>query len=366
MSAPYCKEGRYLFGFKPIYFTRHVNLQLRGRGRVIVPKPTLIDVIRSRQILAKARSYVRVVPFAWSVYVSYWQFRTWIDAHRRYSSDRELVDFGEFPLPTLESLASQLCTSNQALSPIYRFWCRAMHSPARFSRKQWEFVYILQALRLSEMLQPGKKGLGFGCGREPLTGLLAQYGCDIVATDLAQDRAAEQGWVNTMQHAPGLEGLYSAAREFISRREFLSRVQFQSVDMNAVPVDFYDGYDFVWSACALEHLGSLQHGMEFIKNSVRCLKPGGVAVHTTEFNLSSNEDTAEEPGCSIYRACDIQNLIEELEAAGYEVASLNLNSGTGRVDNYVDVPPYSFSPHLKLLLSGYVVTSIGLIIRRVE
>lgn len=325
-----------------------------------------MDVIRSRHVLAKARTYVRAVPFAWSIYIVYWRLRTWVEAHRRYSGDRELVDFGTFPLPTLESPASQLCTSNQMLSPIYRSWCHAMHSPARFSRKQWEFVYILQVLRLSGMLQPGKSGLGFGCGREPLTGLLARHGCDILATDLAHDVAAERGWVNTMQHAQSLEGLYSAASEFIARDEFLSHVQFQSVDMNAVPGEFYGRYDFVWSACALEHLGSLRHGMDFIKNSARCLKPGGLAVHTTEFNLSSNEDTVEEPSCSLYRARDIQNLIAELEGAGYEVAPLNFNSGTAPVDNHIDVPPYGFSPHLKLLLSGYVVTSIGLIIRRVE
>lgn len=320
---------------------------------------------RTRTLL-KARSFVRAVPFAWSVYGIYWRLRSWIEAHRFYRVDREIVNFGDFPSPTLERPVSQLCTSNQLVSPIYRSWCRTLHSPARFIRKQWEFVYILQVLHLSGMLQPGKNGLGFGCGREPLAGVLAQHGCNILATDLAHDVAMERGWVDTMQHAAGLEGLYSASQEFITRQDFLSRVQFRSVDMNAIPVDLYGGYDFVWSACALEHLGSLQYGIDFIKNSVRCLKLGGLAVHTTEFNLSSNESTSEEPSCSLYRACDIQRLITELQGTGFEVAPLNLNSGTCRVDNYIDIPPYGVSPHLKLLLSGYVVTSIGLIIRRVR
>jgi hypothetical protein len=176
----------------------------------------------------------------------------------------------------------------------------------------------------------------------------------------------EQGWVNTMQHASSLDSFYSAAQEFISRQDFDARVQFRSVDMNTVPSEFHSEYDFVWSACALEHLGSLQHGLDFIKNSVCCLKPGGIAVHTTEFNLSSNEDTCEELSCSVYRARDIQRLISELQTDGFEVAPLNLNTGEERVDKHIDVPPYGFSPHLKLLLSGYVVTSIGLIIRRPE
>lgn len=323
-----------------------------------------MDVISHRHLLAKARTCVRAIPFAWSAYDLYWRLRSWLEARRRYEMTQTLVDFGTHPLPSLENPVSQLCTSNQLLEPVYRSWCKAMHSPARFSRKQWEFVYILQTLQLAGMLQTGKKGLGFGCGREPLAGLLAQHGCEILATDLAQAQALEQGWVETMQHTSNLDGLYSAAREFISRKDFTARVKFQPADMNAIPADFYDSYDFVWSACALEHLGSLRHGLTFIKNSVRCLKPGGIAVHTTEFNLSSNEDTCEEPSCSIYRARDLQQLMTELQAEGFEISPLNLNPGTGRVDHHVDIPPYGFSPHLKLLLAGYVVTSVGLIIRR--
>ena len=50
----------------------------------------------------------------------------------------------------------------------------------------------------------------------------------------------------------------------------------------------------LWSSCSLEHLGSISHGIEFILNSLKCLKQHGVAVHTTEFNLSSNEETLNE------------------------------------------------------------------------
>jgi hypothetical protein len=146
-----------------------------------------MDVITHRHLVAKARTYVRAVPFAWVAYGVYWRLRSWIEARRHYPVVRTLTNFGKYPSPTIEAPESQLCTANQLLTPIYRAWCRAMHSPARFSRKQWEFVYILQSLQLAGMLQPGKTGLGFGCGREPLAGLLAQHGCTILATDLAQD-----------------------------------------------------------------------------------------------------------------------------------------------------------------------------------
>lgn len=323
-----------------------------------------MDVISNRQLLVRVRKYVRMVPFTWSAYLAYWQLRVGVERRRRYFLSQELVDFGAFPQPTLEDPVSQLCTANQLLSPVFRNWCRDMHSPARFSRKQWEFAYILQALKLTGVLRPGMSGVGFGCGREPLAGLIAQHGCRVLATDLEQQQAAEQGWVDTMQHVSSLEGLYTAAEKFISRENFDDRVQFRSVNMNEIPDDLEGKFDFTWSACALEHLGSLKHGLDFIKHSVDCLKPGGVAVHTTEFNLSSNDDTCEHPSCSIYRACDIRQLIGELEASGFIVAPLNLNTGESQVDNHIDAPPYSMSPHLKLLISGYAVTSIGIIVKR--
>jgi len=323
-----------------------------------------MDVIAQRAFMAKVRRYVRNIPLAWTIYGLFWRVRSWYEANRNYPVAESLVYFGDYPEPSLDSPVSQLCTSNQLSTKLYRRWCKEMHSPARFSRKQWEFVYILQVLQISGMLRPGKLGLGFGCGREPLAGLFAKYGCRILATDLEQERALQQGWVNTRQHISGLDELYSCAEEFISREDFYEQVSYRPVDMNNIPDDLYEKFDFVWSACALEHLGSLRRGMDFVKNSVRCLKKGGIAVHTTEFNLSSNDSTCEEPACSIYRVRDIKQLLGELEAENFQVSPLNFNTGGGKVDRYIDIPPYGFSPHLKLKLSGYIVTSIGLIIRR--
>lgn len=322
------------------------------------------DVVSKREVVAKARDVARSIPFLWEVYFGYWAIRRRRELGGQYKPAREVVSFGDYPPPDLGHPSSQLCTAEQMTSALYDAWCRKMHSPPRFSRKQWEFVYILEALSQSGCLAPGKRGLGFGCGREPLVGLLASYGCEILATDLDASEARDKGWVDTGQHAGNLDLLYERAREFCPRDRFYDLVNFRSVDMNHIPEDLHDQFDFVWSACCFEHLGSLRHGMDFVLNSCRCLKPGGVAVHTTEFNLSSKTDTIETPSCSVYRESDIRQLIGELQAAGYEVAPLNLNTGGSPVDRHIDLPPYGFSPHLKLLLEGTVVTSIGLIIRR--
>jgi hypothetical protein len=162
------------------------------------------------------------------------------------------------PEPSFERITSQLATSAQCFEPRYIAWCEAMRSPARIKRKQWESVYILEALRRHERIGEGSCGLGFGCGLEPLPAILAKKGCSIVATDIDLIRAEKQGWVDTRQHAASLANLnfFHLCPDDL----FYRRVSFRVVDMNAIPSGL-TGFDFLWSSCALEHLGSLEHGL---------------------------------------------------------------------------------------------------------
>jgi hypothetical protein len=104
--------------------------------------------------------------------------------------------------------------------------------------------------------------------------------------------------------------------------------------------------------------------MRFIENSIETLKIGGVAVHTTEFNLSSDADTLESRDLSIYRRCDIHTLLSKLQQAGHQVEPLDLTPGTTFIDRYVDVPLYQGEPHLRLRLAEYDCTTVGIIITR--
>ncbi|MBB6204275.1 SAM-dependent methyltransferase [Paraburkholderia fungorum] len=292
----------------------------------------------------------------------YWRTRTQREWNARYTSAPLVIDGQGSPEPSLSSIASQLCTASQCLDERYRQWCREMKSPARLARKQWEFVYTLEALSQAGMLARGKRGLGFGCGEEPLAAVMAKRGSIVTATDLSTVEAADKGWVMTNQHASALESLNKYG--VCPAGQFAERVSFEFADMNAIPEKFTGAFDFVWSCCAFEHLGSIRHGLDFVKNSARCLRPGGVAVHTTEFNLSSNDQTFEDPGCVIFRKQDVETLRDELEADGYRVAPFNFNPGSKPVDQHVDAPPYAASPHLKIALGGYVATSIGLIVHK--
>jgi SAM-dependent methyltransferase len=263
---------------------------------------------------------------------------------------------------THSMLTSRICTENELRSPSFQHWCEALKErPDHIHRKIWEWGFICEALAESGLISEGKRGLGFAVGEEPLSALFASRGADVLATDLAREEAERIGWANTNQHASELATLNK--RALCEPETFGRRVRFQPCDMNAIPAEFNNTFDFTWSACSLEHLGSIRHGQQFIYNSLNCLRDGGIAAHTTEYNISSNTDTVDNAGTVIFRRCDIEETIATLQNEGHEIA-MNWDEGDGPADKFIDVPPYSHDPHLKLQLEGYTTTSIGLVIRK--
>jgi len=138
-------------------------------------------------------------------------------------------------------------------------------------------------------------------------------------------------------------------------------VSFEFLNMNKIPEKYFENYDFVWSSCSLEHLGSISHGIDFILNSLKCLKPGGIAIHTTEFNVSSDQETLNEKDCCIFRKKDFDYLEKKIPN-GFELKKINYNLGENRIDSYVDYPPFNINPHLKVKIRNFNSTSIGIII----
>ncbi len=255
-----------------------------------------------------------------------------------------------------------LCRQSSFEEPYFSFWAARLGEGLRYHRKLWEFVFICQVLWERGAVKPGARGLGFGVGLEPLPAFFASEGCEVVATDLSPDRAVAAGWAQSAQYAIEKEAL---KRPLVCPDDtlFERNVSLRHCDMNAIPSDLTD-FDFCWSACALEHLGSIEKGLDFVVNSVGCLKPGGWAVHTTEFNLGSNEETVDEMSTVLFRRRDLEGLAERLNAAGHHAAVFDFEPGHGVLDQYVDLPPYRGEPHLAAALTGFAATSIGIIVQR--
>lgn len=265
--------------------------------------------------------------------------------------------------PCFEAPDSQLVSEAQIQSPRFEYWRRAFRMKPGLNRKLWEYLYIVNSIDYYVGLGEGVRILGFGVGRERTPAVLAARGCLVTATDY--DEAGE--WA-----ARSVEDLLHpldsdtdpelATQEICDPEVFRSNVSFRNVDMNNIPSDLR-GYDCLWSCGSLEHIGGLNMGLEFIENSLDCLRPRGIAVHTTEFNLSSNEHTIDTPELSFYRRRDIEALASRLQANGHDIV-LNFTRGNSPVDNHVDKAPYDYQLTMNALHCNFLITSIGLIIQK--
>jgi len=266
-------------------------------------------------------------------------------------------------------LVSQLCRFATLDSAAFRGWAERLREPWRAHRKLWELAFLCQALDERGMLRPGRTGLGFAVGAEKLPALFAAHGCRITATDLPGDDERNRPWAASGQWVGNLEALNAAG--LCPDRVFRDQVTYRPVDMNHIPSDL-GGYDFTWSTCSFEHCGDLDLGLRFLERQMDCLRPGGVAVHTTEFNLTSNDATLADGPCVIYRLRDVEAVCRRLTDRGHRVEPIDLDPGSHPLDRVIDVPPYhqwATDPparikHLRLNLAGYASTSIALVIHK--
>jgi hypothetical protein len=238
--------------------------------------------------------------------------------------------------------------------------CEELKIAPVLHRKVWEEVYVVNTLR--SKLKTGMKGIVFGVGEERLPSLFASYGCEILATDLNPSEEASQGWANTAQLG-SLDKIYKP--DLVDRESFDRLVSFEYADMNNIGEHLHGQFDFCWTLCAFEHLGSIEKGLQFIENTGKLLKSGGISAHTTEFNYS-RADTIDNWGTVLFRKQDFEALAIRLLA--YTLPLIDFNVGENPVDSFIDMPPYAWHEghneklnycHLKLMVDGFPSTCFG-------
>ena len=85
------------------------------------------------------------------------------------------------------------------------YWTRQLKIALVFHRKVWELAYVLQTLHDHNLIRPGARGIGFGCGTEPIPSYLASRGVEVTITDIPPEDQASKGWAETAQHAASLQ-----------------------------------------------------------------------------------------------------------------------------------------------------------------
>lgn len=253
-------------------------------------------------------------------------------------------------------------------SEWYKHWAKKLkQTPAgkgKFAlraNKFWQNAVMAQALFERGALTSGKRGIGFGVGKERLPALFASLGVQVTATDQDFTKTKAKQWNNDQL----AHGAFSLNEDTICAPElFNQNVTFMPLDMNHIPAKVHGTYDFLWSNCALGHLGSIEQGLHFIEASLQCLKPGGWAVHTTEINVVSDDQTADSGGTVIFRLKDIHGLCRRLTDQGFLCSPFYLSDGSDKLDRAVSLDPAWGTDHTKLLVGGHVATQAILILNR--
>lgn len=250
----------------------------------------------------------------------------------------------------------------------YKRWAKELYQDTKHlenyalhANKFWQNAAMVQALWERQAIQEGAKGLGFGVGQERLPALFAKYGVHITATD--QDFTTQKAghWA---EHELATSAQSLNRLKICDPKKFKNQVEYMPVDMKKVPKKLHGKYDFLWSNCALGHLGSIPDGLNFIESSLQCLKPGGWAVHTTELNILSNGETVTGGSTVIFRLKDIQSLSQKLTKQGYIVSPLALVFGPDEKDKRISMRPEFGNDFSKIQVMGHLATQILLIIHK--
>jgi hypothetical protein len=115
-----------------------------GRERMAKATTAVRNIFKASKRMPVVGPLVGAAHFA--IDARRWRTITERDWAGRYAESPLVAAHANLPAPSLREISSQLCTALQHREPEYQRWCREMRSPSRLARKQWEFVFVLQAL----------------------------------------------------------------------------------------------------------------------------------------------------------------------------------------------------------------------------
>jgi len=173
---------------------------------------------------------------------------------------------------------SKVCDAADFFSPEYIAVVKELKAVPALHRKQWEFAMIYLALKKQGMLDAGKTGLSMGSGKEVILYAIASKVKHLTATDLYSSGSQ---WDGAKAADPD---------EYIRMDKPIpvddSKLSALHMDMRSLAFEDTT-FDFAYSACAFEHIGTDTDFLRHLDEVYRVLKDGGTYVMTTEFTFAS-------------------------------------------------------------------------------
>jgi SAM-dependent methyltransferase len=169
-------------------------------------------------------------------------------------------------------------------------------------RKTWEFAMGVLALEEAGLLDDDRStGLSVGAGHESVLYYLTGRCGRLVATDLYGEGDFARGEAGAMMLTdPDLFAPYPYERDRLEARH-----------MNALDLEYDDAsFDFVVSFGSIEHFGGLEAAARALSETGRVLRPGGVAVVTTELATDGAGDDPI-PGLQLFAPETIEALVAD-------------------------------------------------------
>jgi SAM-dependent methyltransferase len=173
-----------------------------------------------------------------------------------------------------------------------------LREPSRLHRKQWEFAMIFLVLRRLGMVRPDRVGLSLGGGTERLLYSLAHLIKHMTVTDLYDPDTV---WDCARTNDPN---------EFVHvMRPFdVDDSKYHAVRMDMRSLDCDDrSFDFCYSSCSIEHIGSDADFLRHFDEVSRVLKDGGIYVFTTEISFINS--TIQDPGNYVFAPDYLTDLV---------------------------------------------------------
>ena len=224
--------------------------------------------------------------------------------------------------------------------------------PKGIGRKDWEWALTIIAMKRFGKLNNNSKAIGIASGYEPLVFYLANNVNHVYATDLYDSGKFSY----TPSDFPENPKKYAP---FPYKEDALTVLR-----MDATNLGFQsDMFDIAFSISSIEHFGGKNHSgaLRCLKEIERVLKPGGIAVITTEYILNDKKHPEFFNRRTIYN--DLINKLDKLqlvEPLDLRITTKTLDTAIGLHDTVDNTHPY----HVLVRYGDMLLTSIMLVFEK--